>query len=150
MVILNKNKKGWIRIMEAFLAILLVVGVLLVILNQSSVESNDISERIYRDELSIVNIIEYNSSLRASILGISSGLLPLESRDVGFPLDVNNTINANVPSYLFCITKICMIEQDCVVENPSFNNVYTIQRAIFANNQIYSPRKLVLFCSDLE
>ena len=42
-----KNKKGWIKILEATIAIMLVSGVLLVMYSRS-VDKVDISERVYK------------------------------------------------------------------------------------------------------
>lgn len=144
----KKNKKGWIRIMEAFVSILLIVGVLLVAVNQSSAASGDMAEKIYRDELTIIKAIEYNSSLRASILSINEASLPIDSTNSGFPANVNNTINANTPSYLSCSAKICALDDECLPSISASSNIYALKRGIFASLDKYSPRKIALFCSD--
>ncbi|GAJ11607.1 unnamed protein product, partial [marine sediment metagenome] len=74
MIIKEKNKRGWIRIVEAFVAILLVTGVLLVIINKQYIGKDDISAKVYDVELSILREIQSDTALRDSIL--QAGTLP--------------------------------------------------------------------------
>ena len=76
-----KNKRAWIKIVEAFVAILLVVSVLLIVLNEGYIEKNDISLKVYEIELSILREIQSNNSLRADILNIEKSELPVEWKD---------------------------------------------------------------------
>jgi hypothetical protein len=63
-----KGKKGWIEIVEAFVAILLIAGVVLVILNKSSLGGTDISQQVYTTELSILREVQTNDIFRAEII----------------------------------------------------------------------------------
>ncbi len=69
---IKNNKKAWIEIVEAFVAILLVAGVVLVILNKASLVNSYISPQVYTAELSMLREIETNDTFRAEIISISS------------------------------------------------------------------------------
>ncbi|MBD3247200.1 hypothetical protein GF378_01110, partial [Candidatus Pacearchaeota archaeon] len=53
-----KDKRGWIRIIEAFIAVLLVAGALLIVINQGYIGKADISEQVYEVQLAILREIE--------------------------------------------------------------------------------------------
>jgi len=48
-----RNKRGWIRIVEAFVSVLIVVGTVLILMDKGYLEDSDISEKIYEEELRI-------------------------------------------------------------------------------------------------
>jgi len=135
-----KNKHGWIRIVEAFVAILLISGALLIVINKGYIGKKDISSKIYEIELSILREIELNNELRNEILEISS--LPTED----IPLNVTNKIESRIPNYLECKTKICEMNKICELNVYPNKNVYVQTVAITATSEIYNPRQLKLFC----
>ena len=102
-----KNKKGWIEIVEAFVAILLVAGVLLILANKGYLGKSDISEQVYTAQLSMLREIETNDAFRAEILEVSS--LPAY-----VPTDIQQLINTRAPNYLNCIGQVCDIV-DCPI-----------------------------------
>ena len=140
-----KGKAGWIRMIEAFVAILIIGGVILVIINSQN-ESKDVSIYVYEDEMMMLQAVQLNESLRTSVLNIDYANLPVDSENSGFPADVNATLERENPGYLKCKAQICWIEDDCVIENNAAADIYTNQIIIFANLEIYSPRKITLSC----
>ena len=62
-----KNKKGFIRIIEAIFAILLIMGAVLIILT-NNIQSSDISEEVYEKQRYILNIIGNNEDMRNEII----------------------------------------------------------------------------------
>jgi len=146
-----KNKRGWIRVVEAFVAVLLIGGVIILAVSQNDDgQDAEISAGVYEDQASMLNAVQSNDTLRNSILGINGTILPLGINDSGFPADVNAKLEEKNPGYLLCDAKICLLEQECVIENTASSDVYASQATIFANLQKYSPRKLVLSCVVLE
>ena len=145
-----KNKRGWIRIVEAFTAVLLVTGFLLVVIDKGYVDKQDISKEVYEKEFFILKQIQSNSSLRNSVLNVSS--FPMKWED--FPDILKNKINNELPVYLHCQAKICEINKICVlnesdnelVKNLDDKDVYVKSVIIASNLTTYSPRKLKLFC----
>ncbi len=144
--ILQNEKKGWLIVVEAFVAVILVAGVLITVIESRS-KTNDIPENVYRNQIEIINGIKASESLRSSVLGISSGNLPVSYNDSLFPANIKSSIEGKKPAYLNCEAKICAIDQDCVPSNSSAMEVYVVQSAIFANSSLYNPRKIALFCT---
>ena len=101
---LIKNKHGWIRIVEASVAILIIIGVVLVILDKGYIQRDDASEQIYETENLILRDIQNNNTLRDAVLnpGISP---PINDSEAGFPISIINKVNNEKPNYLDCIIK---------------------------------------------
>jgi hypothetical protein len=146
MVIKNiiKNKKGWVELVEVFIAILLLTGVLLVVIESTSPQDDETASKIYEKEISILRTIELNNTLRTEILG--SGL-PLEWDDFGSDLTLlKNTIISLTPLNLECRAKICELNDACTSEEFLKKSVYVKFLVISADLDNYSPRKLKLYC----
>jgi len=138
--------RGWIRIAEAFIAILLITGALLVIINQSYVSLSP-SSKVYETEISILREIELNDDLRRDILNVVN--IPVEDKDANFPLSVKEKINESLNSLsanLNCSAKICSLTELCVLDKYPKEDTYAQQVAITANMETYAPRQLKLFC----
>lgn len=148
------NKKGWLRVVEAFFSILLIAGALLIVINQGYIGNTDISEKVYNSQLSVLREIELDQDLRQAILAVSS--LPVESlnsdgtKNNNFPTEVRTTIDERMPGYLQCQAVICDLEKICettnyLADSPD-KDVYAQSVAIAATNTNYDPRQLKLFC----
>ena len=141
-----KGKRGWIRVVEAFVAILLIVGVLLIVINKGYVGKKDISKQVYDAEISILREIELDDNLREEIL-----LLNLQLNDNGIEVTNSNLpniyqkIKERPPEYLNCRAKICKLDKICIIEDID-KDVYAQAVTISATNEIYQPRQLKLFC----
>ena len=141
-----KNKKGWIRIVEAFIAILLLLGILLLIVDQKYISKRGISSQMYETELSILRDIELDTTLRSSILNVG---LPVFWQNETFPSNVKDKITEEAPSHIECMAKICWIEDACTlheVESEIAKDIYVQSTSIFADLTVYRPRQLKLFC----
>ena len=143
--IIIKSKKGWIRLVEVFIAILLLTGVLLIVVNRiNPSDKNSLSIEISKKELAILRDIELNNSLRTDILGAT---IPVEWNNFGSELqNVKNRIIFLTPSNLECEAKICQINEACFTNGFSEKNIYTNAIFISSNLNTYSPRQLKLFC----
>lgn len=142
------NKRGWLRIVEAFIAILLIVGVLLVIINQGYIERIDVSSKIYDEEISVLREIELNKTLRDEVLNAEPLPVNWEDFEARGLENVKNKINNDIESYLECKAKICEIGADCELDEEDYPNesVYVRSVIISANLTKYAPRQLRLFC----
>ena len=136
------KKTGWIKIVEAFVMVLLITGILLIVLNKGYLLKNDNSQRIYEDEQGILREIQLNDSLREEILNI--GTLPVEWNNLS--VNVKNKIISETRSYLNCEAKICEINKICILNINSSENIYAQSAIITATLNNYNPRKLKLFC----
>ncbi len=144
-----KSKRGWIRLIEVFIAILLLAGVLLVVVNRSnSPDKDSLYIEISQKEFAILRDIELNNTLRTEILSITP---PVEWDSFSPELqNVKNRIINLTPSNLECKAKICQINEDCTMSEFSGKNVYAESVLISANLNTYSPRQLKLFCMENE
>lgn len=140
------NKKAWIRIVEAFVAILLVLGVSLVMLGEGYVGKKDISKKVYDAELSILREIQLDDNLRNEILSIETKNLPMSWENILFPKNVKDRVIKRIPNYLECYTKICELEKLCELDKPLLKDIYAQSVGIAANLTLYDPRQLKLFC----
>ncbi len=140
------NKKGWIEIVEAFVAVLLIAGVVLIILNKGYLEKGDISEEVYKIELSILREVQTNDTLRTEILDAPEPL-PIEWQNESFPLSVKNKIVTRTPNYLECIGKICNMTIMCSLGEKKEKDIYSQSVTITSTLQGgVGYRKLNIFC----
>ena len=138
-----KNKKAWIKIVEAFTAVLLVTIVLLIIINSEYIKREDISTRIYNIQVSILREIQFNDTLRIEILDVAS--VPVEWDD--FPQNLKNKIIERTPNYLECNARICSPEDLCDFTGTIDKDIYAESIIISATLESgYKPKQLKLFC----
>ncbi len=136
------NKKAWIRIAEAFVSILIVVGAAIVVV-RGGIQTDDISERIYDIEMGILKEIRLNDSLRSEIL-LTSGVV--EWDDPSFPSQTKNKISEKTPNWLECVAQICFPESECLLSGESEESIYAHSTLITSTNSYFNPRQLKLFC----
>jgi hypothetical protein len=141
-----KNRKGWIRIMEVFVSIMLLTGILMVILNTGFSYKADLQKGISAKENAILRDIQLNSEMRTQILSVPSGSLPLEWESFTSQLpEVRNRILSLSPKNLDCRAKICSYDDVCLMTNLE-GEVYAEAAFFSADADTYSPRQLKLFC----
>lgn len=139
------NKKGWMEIVEAFAAIMLVAAFLLIMFNRSN-KGDDFSYEVYTIQISILREIQTNDIMRSEIANASEPL-PISWGDSRFPADIKNKITERTPSYLECVGQICSPTETCVldreIKKDIFSEFVTIT-AIAGEGEVY--RRLNLFC----
>lgn len=140
------NRRGWIRVVEAFLSVLLIAMVLVIIMNNQNIKAEDVSSGVYNYEIYIMRNIELNNSLRNDIMGVNESNLPSNWGNSSFPASVKNKIQNLTLSSLFCEAQICQTNSSCDFWQEIKNNIYTQRVFISSSNQIYNPRQLKLFC----
>lgn len=126
------NKKAWLRILEAFLAVLVVLSAVLIIMVKQKPET-DINEEVYERQRQVLDIISKNNSLRNDIL------MQNNTR-------INSLILNLVPGNWNYSTNICNISLIC--PNPVQvyeTEVHTTEIIITSNLTKYSPKKLRFF-----
>jgi len=106
---LNKQKKGWIRIVEAFMAIVLLLGFVFVILIQLNPSSKGTS-LLEKNNIKILKVIETNSSLRNLVLASNP---PANSTEANFSSELNESLTKNTLSGETCFLYICSVEDEC-------------------------------------
>jgi len=146
-----KNEKGWIRVIEAFLAAMIILTVLILVINQQGAKQQSSSSAIvYNAEISILRNLEMNSSIRSEILNIRDSELPINTDNESFPAGVKNAIDASVSEFypfLSCDAQVCDPGSGCNYWKKASGELYSQDVLITANLTDYNPRKLELSCS---
>jgi hypothetical protein len=146
-LIKSKNKRGWVKLVEVFIAILLLAGVLFIISNKGSSDKKSFNEDISKKETAILRDIELNNTMRTEILNIDSASFPIEWDDFGPGLqDVKDRILYLTPQNMNCEAKICLLNDICTFGGTLDKDIYAESVVISADLSTYSPRQLKLFC----
>jgi hypothetical protein len=132
-----KNKKGWLKIVEAFVSILLIMIVALIVIGRSQAQEQNIDEKIYDIQTDILREIIMNNKD-----------LIIEYDDPA----INEIVDARTPNYLNCETKTCAIEDsnceidglDSVLEENK--NVYVQVIPLISTNLEDDEVKLMIGC----
>ncbi len=144
------NKKGWIKIVEAFISILIIITVILIVYNKGYTGTKDLSSQIYPIERTILKEVELNQDFRDKILQIQDKDLPVEwenFNDTNKLSSLRAKIISRIPSNLECSGKICDLSGNiCDLKTSVEKDVYAQAIAIAADTNIYNPRQLKLFC----
>jgi hypothetical protein len=146
------QKRGWIRIVEAFVAIMLIMGVALVVISQGYFSSGDTSEKIYDAQKAVLRQIELDDSLRESILTATPDTGSGKPGYYIVPTGVNATINNYLQDYAYleCVTLICDLDIVCSLdpfpEKAKGKDVYAQPVAITSTLNTFELRQIKLFC----
>jgi hypothetical protein len=130
-----KNKRGWLKIFEAFLAVLLIMGFLLITLSRQDVGNNEASE-IGKLQRSVLTSIDNDPILRNQVLinDTSGSIIFINKlKPVGFnySLQVCNPLD------------ICPLNTSSdIIANKQ---IYANSILITSNLTYYNQRQLKLF-----
>lgn len=132
-MVINKkyDTKAWIRIVEAFFAILIVLGAVVVIMSKQPIQNN-IGSDVYDRQANILQIVSNNETLRSDIL-------------VGDNSRVNSAISFIIPSSWEFSTAICNPNDICNGDIPLDREVYSSEVLISSNLTYYNVKKLRFF-----
>jgi len=127
-----KNKKGWLRIVEAFIAVLIIASVLIVLALR--VPKQDTGESIHELQRHILTQISSDNSLRGEILD------PAEEKT-----NTKNFIEENLPNYWNFTMLVCEVDEVCGMPLYVKKEIYADEILITSTLQDYNPKKLKLF-----
>ncbi len=126
---MRKSKKGWIRIAEAFIAVVLIASIILsVYVRQPTRTSNEV---ILRIESSLLNEIAQSEELRGAVLKNNT-------------LKIESFIIQRIPGNLDFTIKICSPEEICSIDGYR-EEIYASDRIISSTLHDYNPKKLKIF-----
>lgn len=140
MVKIIRNKKGWIKVLEAFISIVLLLGLLFVIVNTQERKNSDEIHMIKIER--IIEDIRINETLRNEIIIQSN--LPIHSNQSGFSQTLKNFIESK--NYDGCSMGICESNDSCDLLENIKGEVFTKESFFVGNDEMFSPRKLKIFC----
>jgi len=128
-----KNKKAWLRIVEAFIAVLIIASVLIAIAVTKAPKQNQ-SENVHEMQRFVLKQISLNETARAEVLGLNKDTT-----------NVNYTIKGLLPVNWEFTTRICEVDEVCGMPFYSEKEVYADEILITSTLKTYSPKKLKLF-----
>ena len=137
MVSLLKNKRGWMRILEATIAVMIISGVLIVVYS-SQPKRGDYSREITNFQKQILMDFSNQKELRLNVL----------NNDIQLLIDY---VENKIPSHLNFSLKICdLTDPPSPCKNDNFINVadksvYVNEVIISAEIEKYEPKKVRLF-----
>jgi hypothetical protein len=138
----RKNKRGWIKIVEAFLAILLLITIILLAVNTRYLNV-DKEEGYFNVEGNIFKKVQINDTLRNSVL---NSTIPVNSSDENFPSDLETMIEDTTPIGIDCSMAICPTNSTCDTGVEIEKSTYVKEILIVGNSTTYSPRIVKLTC----
>lgn len=129
----RKNKKAWIRIVEAFVAVMMVMTVMLIIIQMKSIDEQEETEKELSGlQTNILKQVSMDDNLRSQVLNRNtSGVEELVSRII--PSRYNYTV------------RICNLGRICEKGFYLEQEVFTEESVISANLTEYSPKVVKLF-----
>lgn len=126
------NKRGWLRIFEAVISIMLVTSVVLVLYSKQ--QKTDISDQIYSLEKKVLDEISYNESLRNSALS-------------GDNTTLTNFAISKVPKIFNTSISVCdlNLESYCRLSLVVDKNIYVSESVLSSNITSYSPKRVRIY-----
>jgi len=124
-----KNKRGWLRILEAVIAIMLIMSVFVFLFVRNRDSTN--SEEILELEKIILSQIAEDDDLRSRVL----------AKDLG---SLENFVKPKIPEGFSFALKICEPEANCVLDEYR-EEVWAGETIISSSLVQYSPKKLKIF-----
>ncbi len=137
-----KGKKGYIRIVEAFIAIILIASVL-VFLYVNNVQKPNSEEAIHKLERAILEEISSNSSLRDAVLNGHYSLVDDDAKNNRTL--INNAIIKYINNDFNFSFKICDLNEICGMEDYIEQEVFSDEISVSSNLEDYSPKIIRLF-----
>ena len=134
-----RNKRGWLKIAEAVLGILIVSSVVLVTYNKAR-DKPDMQEFIYNLQIKILSEIASDEQLREAVLRYSGS---------SSPQSVIDFVNSELPDNLGFEVRVCPLTEPCQSRSTEVldRSVFVEERVISINLQSseFNPKKIRLF-----
>ena len=127
----TKDKKAWLRIVEAFIAVLIVLSFLLIAFSLKTSKNQEEGE-VLRLEKHILDKIVQDDVLREKVLENNVTAIENVAKDL-------------VPVYYNYSIKICRLGDICVMNFSVSSEVYVSQVAVVADLENYDPKILKIF-----
>jgi hypothetical protein len=125
-----KNKKAWVRIVEAFIAITLIFSVLITLYTKQ-LSNPDISEEIYSLQKAVLSQVSNDEGLRKDVLANNKDSIMIFLED-------------KIPASLNYDIKICSLDEVCSLDFYQ-KEIYASETVISSTLQEYSPKVIKIF-----
>lgn len=151
---LGRNKSGWVRILEATIAVMIVSGVMIAVYSQQTKKVQSSSEYFYDLQRQILTGISSRGDLRLNVLNTVVDNV----NDSNFSV-VNDFVKSEIPLTLGYFLRICELDNNedfCKMNTQTYittkdKNVYVADIVISSDlgndtiEKVYNPKKVRLF-----
>jgi hypothetical protein len=146
------RKRGWIRILEATIAVLIVSASMIVVYSQHPTSSQDTEDYIYGLQREVLSDIGIDRDLRLKVLRVKE-----ETSDDSNYVDLNNFVNDSLPEGFGYLLRVCELNSSDACKMNTASYVYTMEYDIFVEDivvfaelgdgsgEVFSPKKVRLF-----
>lgn len=146
-----RGKRGWIKIVEVAVAVLILTGVVLVIIEKGYFSKGNTTPEIYSIEIAALREVQLNDNLRRDVLEIPKTDLPVEWKlGDGSDNSVEDKIYEKIPGNFECIAKVCELNSTCFLDNPGDIEGDVYAKSVSISEVIETGetnfRQLKLFC----
>ncbi len=143
----KENKRAWMKLVEMAIALLLITGILVIMLEKNQVKTENNYAKIYNKEINILREIELNETLRESILNTTQQPpIKWEDFETQGLEQVKSKIEKETPDYLKCKGRICYMNESCYTSIKKQKDIYVQSIAITSTKDTQDFRQLKLFC----
>lgn len=137
----EKNKKGWIKIIEAFMAISMLLIVLFIVIGETN-PREDYTSIIEKANLDTLNNLERNETFRAEILGLTP-----PSNELDFSITLNDYLDSKQLPSTNCTYQVCNPTSECLISKDFADETYSSEILIFSTKDNYDPKKFKIYCT---
>jgi len=135
------NKKAWLRIVEAFFAIILILGTLLILLSRQD-SSSQLENEIAVLQTNILSSISKDAAFREDIIQTTPPAPDLT--------EIKSYIEGLVPAWMNFSIQVCEPADVCPLQGVPLEilanrEIYSQNILIFATSDINNPKQLKLF-----
>jgi hypothetical protein len=139
-----RNKRGWIRILEATIAVMIVSGVMVMVYSRQPSRAESSEEFVYNLQKQILMDIASRGDLRKAVLEDDNETIELY-------------VSERIPLVYGYYLRICGLGDICKMEDPDVfretrDKSLFVEEAIISSDlgggggeEIYSPKKVVFF-----
>ena len=123
---LIRNKRGWIRIVEAFIAIMMIFAALLIIISKQG-PNEDYKEEIIKLQSSILTQISQDDRLRSEILnnnvsGTEKYIAEVIPQNLNFSVNVCDSLSVCPVNYSYVLNKEVYSDEVLIAANLTYYN----------------------------
>ena len=125
----NLDKKGWLKIVEAFIGVIMIAGVVLTMMTRPGVSDSSVQQETVKLEKFILDRIVADPVLRSQVLaGDTSG--------------INKVFASSVPAGISYSVRICNYNEVCALGMVVPYDVYTQEALVASNLTYYDPQNV--------
>ena len=148
-----RGKRGWIRILEATIAVLIVSATMLAVYSQQTIERDSVKDYAYTVQKEALADISSNENFRLLALGVQDDSPGDSAYDT-----LNAFVASNIPPSFGFYLRVCELgdaDNHCKMDSEMFKatmdyDIFVEEVVISAEigdgtNEVYSPKKVRLF-----